>query len=104
MDFRIGAKSPVYSARQTSKVADKQLKQSFAMKMAEVRPPKQDTVEISGSPLAERLENVHQKIGEMDFIGKTSEEVYRSVLDAYDEEFGRLPNLYRQGCLYGNRG
>ncbi len=93
MDFRIGAKSPVYSARQTSKVADKQLKQSFAMKMAEVRPPKQDTVEISGSPLAERLENVHQKIGEMDFIGKTSEEVYRSVLDAYDEEFNLVDCL-----------
>ena len=39
MDFRIGAKSPVYGARQTAKVTDKQLKQSFAMKMAEVKPP-----------------------------------------------------------------
>ena len=67
MDFRIGAKSPVYGARQTAKVTDKQLKQSFAMKMAEVRPPRQDTMEISGNPLAQRLENVHQKINEMDF-------------------------------------
>ena len=88
MDFRIGAKSPVYSARQTSKVADKQLKQSFAMKMAEVRPPRQDTVEISGNPLAQRLENVHQQINGMDLTGKTSEEVYKSILDAYEDEFG----------------
>ncbi|MCI8868743.1 MAG: hypothetical protein HFE61_11610 [Anaerotignum sp.] len=93
MDFRIGAKSPVYGARQTAKVTDKQLKQSFAMKMAEVRPPRQDTMEISGNPLAQRLENVHQKINEMDFTGKSSEEVYKSIIDAYDEEFGFVGNM-----------
>ncbi len=93
MDFRIGAKSPVYGARQTAKVTDKQLKQSFAMKMAEVKPPRQDTVEISGSPLAKRLEGIHQKINEMDFAGKSSEEVYRTILDTYDEELGIVNGL-----------
>lgn len=93
MDFRIGAKSPVYCARQTAKVTDKQLKQSFAMKMAEVRPPRQDIVEISGNPLAQRLENVHRQINEMDFTGKTSEEVYKSVVDTYDKEFGFVGNI-----------
>ena len=88
MDFRIGAKSPVYGTRQTAKVTDKELKQSFAMKMAEVKPPRQDIVEISVNPLAQRLENVHQQINEMDFTGKTSEEVYKSIIDAYEGEFG----------------
>lgn len=93
MDLRIGAKSPVYGFRATSKVADKALKADFAKMMAETKPVNQDTVEISGSPLTQRLENVHQKIGEMDFTGKTSEEVYRSVMDAYDEEFGFVGNI-----------
>lgn len=88
MDLRIGAKSPVYNVRQTSKVADKVLKADFAKMIAETKPVNQDTVEISGNPLTQRLENVHQKINEMVFTGKTSEEVYRSVLDAYEDEFG----------------
>ena len=103
MDFRIGAKSPVYGARQTSKVADKQLKQSFAMKMAEVRPPRQDIVEISGNPLAQRLENVHQQINGMDFTGKTSEEVYKFIVDVYDQEFGFVGNLHYSDLEAYNR-
>lgn len=94
MDLRIGAKSPIYSSRATSKVADKALKADFAKMMAETKPVNQDTVEISGNPLTQRLENVHQKINEMDFTGKTSEEVYRSVVDAYEEQFGFIGNLH----------
>lgn len=94
MDLRIGAKSPVYGARQASRVTNKELKQSFAQKMAETKPVNQDTVEISVNLLTQRLENVHQKIGEMDFTGKNSEEVYRSIVDAYEEEFGFIGNLH----------
>lgn len=100
MDFRIGAKSPIYSTQYTSKVTDRALKASFARMMAETKASaagtkaagtkavQQDTMEISGDALEKRLERVHQKIDELDFAGKDVFEEYRSVLEIYEEEFG----------------
>lgn len=99
MDLRIGAKSPVYGTRPTSKVTDRSLKASFAKMMAETKAAagakaagtkavQQDTVEISGDSLEKRLERVHQKIDELDFAGKDVFEEYKSVLEIYEEEFG----------------
>lgn len=93
MDFRIGANGPVYGGRQTLRAGNRELKTSFAKMVAEAKAAGRDTVEISGNPLAKRLDSVHQKLGEMDFTGKSSEEVYKAVVDAYDDEFGFLGNL-----------
>lgn len=141
MDFRIGAKSPVYYARQTSKVADRALKADFARMMAEekesindisavdckipgtptgkadfvmqdtvvisenlleaeaepARPAplsSDDTVVVEKSPLTGRLESVHKKIEDMDFTGKSAEEVYKTIVDVYEDEFGFIGYLF----------
>ncbi len=52
-----------------------------------------DTASISQNPLDKRLENVHKVIEGMDFTGKSASEVYRSILEAYENEFGNLSKL-----------
>ena len=77
MDIRIGAKSPVYGSRPTSRVTDSSLKTSFAMMMVKERSISQgsatsskspaaktgsinqDTVTISGNDLTQRLDSVY---------------------------------------------
>lgn len=135
MNLRIGAKSPVYSTRHTSKTAEHSSKTSFARMMADEKesindgsaadckipgtPPEKadpvirDTVTISRNlleaeavlagpdplstdytepvkktPLTERLEALRQKIEGMDFTGKSDEEICKSIVDAYEDEFG----------------
>lgn len=105
MDIRIGAKSLIYGSRNTSKVTDRALKASFAMmmakekksisqspaaKMEKVDSINQGTATINGNDLAQRLENVHKKIDELDFTGKYRYEKYRSIYDVYEAEFGFL--------------
>lgn len=144
MDFRIGAKSPVYGARQTAKAANRPLKPSFEKMMTEDKKPIydgpvrdckipteeiekvdsiiQDTVTISRkpitdsdplaelampdpldsdpveiiekTPLMERLEGIHKKVEDMDFTGKSEEEIYKSIVDAYENEFGFIRLLF----------
>lgn len=112
MDIRIGAKSPVYGSRPTSRVTDSSLKTSFAMMMVKERSISQgsatsskspaaktdsinqDTVTISGNDLTQRLESVHQKIDEMDFTEKNIYKMYKSIYDAYEAEFGFLDMLF----------
>lgn len=105
MDIRIGAKSLIYGSRNASKVTDKELKISFAIMMEETKRNKRATemktavvgkgsAESGGNALAQRLENVHKKIEEMDFTEKYSYEAYKSIYDAYEAEFGYWDMLF----------
>ena len=96
MDIRIGTNSYGYSVRASQK-SNSAAKASFADLMKTKQADaigSRDSVTISQKPLEQRLESVHQKIAEMDFTGKSNEEIYKSINDAYETEFGYLGIMF----------
>ena len=90
MDIRIGTNSYGYPVRASQK-SNAAAKASFADLMKTKQTDaigSRDSVTITQKPLEQRLESVHQKIAEMDFIGKSTPDVCKMVCDAYEKEFG----------------
>ena len=96
MDIRIGTNSYGYSVRASQK-SNAAAKASFADLMKTKQADaigSRDSIMITQKPLEQRLESVHQKIAEMDFTGKSNEEIYKSINDAYETEFGYLGIMF----------
>ena len=96
MDIRIGASSQDYSVRPSLKNSSV-VKASFADLMKTKQADaigSRDSVTITQKPLEQRLESIHQKVAEMDFTGKSNEEIYKSINDAYETEFGYLGIMF----------
>ena len=96
MDIRIGANSYGYPVRASQK-SNSAAKTSFADLMKAKQADaigSRDSVTITQKPLEQRLESVHQKIAEMDFTGKSNEEIYKSINDTYETEFGYLGIMF----------
>lgn len=96
MDIRIGTNSYGYPVRASQK-SNAAAKASFADLMKTKQADaigSRDSVTITQKPLEQRLESVHQKIAEMDFAGKSNEEIYKSINDAYETEFGYLGIMF----------
>ena len=103
MDIRIGANNygyPVRASRKSNSAAKTSFADLMKAKQADAIGSR-DSVIITQKPLEQRLESVHQKIAEMDFTGKSNEEIYKSINDAYEAEFGHLDSIFyvdRETC------
>ncbi len=95
MDMRVGNNTkPMVPQRTTG--TRKAENSSFAdtLQKTEKTSAAKDTASISQNPLDKRLENVHKVIEGMDFTGKSATEVYRNILEVYENEFGNLDRFY----------
>lgn len=94
MDFRVGASSPTTYAGNVQTSKNKQEKNASFASVLKTAASSQDSVSIKQKTVSQRLDYVHQKIDEMDFTGKSNEEIYKSINDVYEDEFGHINKLY----------
>ena len=97
MDMRVGNNiKPMVPQRTVGTRKTENSSFAATLQKTEKASATKDTASISQNPLDKRLENVQKVIEGMDFTGKSAPEVYRNILEAYENEFGNLDKLFYQ--------